>query len=59
MVKISIKEMVINENASIGIGTIVIFIAMVLVAGIAASVIIQTMNSMEQQAMRTGQETTE
>ena len=59
MVKISIKEMVINEDASIGIGTIVIFIAMVLVAGIAASVIIQTMNSMEQQAMRTGQETTE
>jgi len=59
MVKISIKEMVINENASIGIGTIVIFIAMVLVAGIAASVIIQTMNSMEQQAMRAGQETTE
>jgi len=53
------REMVFNENASIGIGTMVIFIAMVIVAGIVASVIIQTMNSMEQQAMRVGQETTE
>ncbi len=59
MVKISMGEMVVNKNASIGIGSMVIFIAMVLVAGIAASVIIQTMNSMEQQAMRAGQETTE
>jgi flagellin FlaB len=59
MVKISMREMVVNKNASIGIGSMVIFIAMVLVAGIAASVIIQTMNSMEQQAMKAGQETTE
>ena len=59
MVKISMGEIVVNKNASIGIGSMVIFIAMVLVAGIAASVIIQTMNSMEQQAMRAGQETTE
>ncbi|MEA3457838.1 MAG: flagellin [Candidatus Thermoplasmatota archaeon] len=59
MVKISMKEMAVDKNASIGIGTMVIFIAMVLVAGIAASVIIQTMNSMEQQAMKAGQETTE
>ena len=51
--------MAIDKNASIGIGSMVLFIAMVLVAGIAASVIIQTMNSMEQQAMKTGQETTE
>lgn len=35
----------------------IIFIAMLLVAGIAASVIIQTMNSLEQQAMETGKET--
>ena len=59
MVKISMREMVVNKNASIGIGAMIVFIAMVLVAGIAASVIIQTMNSMEQQAMRAGQETTE
>jgi archaeal flagellin FlaB len=59
MVKISMREMVVNKNASIGIGAMIVFIAMVLVAGIAASVIIQTMNSMEQQAMKAGQETTE
>ena len=59
MVKISMREMVVSKNASIGIGAMIVFIAMVLVAGIAASVIIQTMNSMEQQAMRAGQETTE
>ena len=51
--------MTVDKNASIGIGAMVIFIAMVLVAGIAASVIIQTMNIMEQQAMEAGQETTE
>ena len=59
MIKISMREMTVDKNASIGIGSMVIFIAMVLVAGIAASVIIQTMNSMEQQAMKAGQETTE
>ena len=47
-----------NDQASIGIGSLIIFIAMILVAGIAASVIIQTMNSLEQQAMQTGTETT-
>jgi len=33
------------------------FIAMIIVAGIAASVMIQTMNSLEEQAMSTGRET--
>ncbi len=46
-----------KDIAAIGIGSLIIFIAMILVAGIAASVIIQTMNSLEQQAMETGQET--
>ena len=46
-----------DSSASIGIGSLMIFIAMVLVAGIAASVLIQTMNNLEQQALRTGQET--
>ena len=47
-----------DEIAAIGIGSLIIFIAMILVAGIAASVMIQTMNSLEEQAMSTGQQTT-
>jgi len=45
-----------DNNAAIGIGSLIIFIAMILVAGIAASVIIQTMNSLEQQTIQTSQE---
>ncbi|MEM0466451.1 MAG: flagellin [Candidatus Thermoplasmatota archaeon] len=44
-------------QASIGVGSLIIFIAMILVAGITASVLIQTMNSLEQQALKTGMET--
>lgn len=51
------RVLVIDTSAAIGIGSLIIFIAMILVAGIAASVIIQTMNSLEQQAFLTGQET--
>jgi len=46
-----------DDTAAIGIGSLIIFIAMILVAGIAASVIIETMNSLEQQTLKTGQET--
>jgi len=41
-----------------GIGAMIVFIAMVLVAGIAASVIVQTANRLEMQSMTSGQETT-
>jgi flagellin FlaB len=47
-----------KDHAETGIGTMIIFIAMVLVAGIAASVLIQTSSRLQSQAMTTGQQTT-
>jgi len=46
-----------DDKAAIGVGALIIFIAMVLVAGVTASVMLQVMNSMQQQAMKTAQET--
>ena len=46
-----------NKLASIGIGAMIVFIAMVLIAGIAATVMIQTSSTLESQAMATGSET--
>jgi flagellin FlaB len=51
------KKLKKKEVGSIGIGAMIVFIAMVLVAGIAASVLIQTSTKLESQAMRSGQET--
>jgi len=47
-----------NRIASIGMGAMIVFIAMVLVAGIAASVIIQTSSHLESQSLSTGRQTT-
>ena len=49
----------VKSNAGdMGIGAMIVFIAMVLVAGIAASVLVQTANKLEIRAMTTGQQTT-
>lgn len=51
------KRNIKNQIAAIGIGAMIVFIAMVLVAGIAASILIQTSTQLEMQALQTGQET--
>jgi flagellin FlaB len=46
-----------NDVGSIGIGAMIVLIAMILVAGVAASVLISTSNTLQTQAMRTGAQT--
>jgi flagellin FlaB len=46
-----------KDAGSMGIGAMIIFIAMVLVAGIAASVLVQVANQLQMQALYTGMET--
>ena len=48
-----------KDVGSMGIGALIIFIAMVLVAGIAASVLVQVANTLQMQALYTGHETIE
>ena len=47
-----------DDVGAIGIGAMIVFIALILVAGIAASVLVQTSNTVQIQALQTGQQTT-
>lgn len=52
-----VKNFIRDHEAAIGIGAMIVFIAMVLVAGIAASVLVSTSNTVQIQALSTGQKT--
>jgi len=51
------KSQDINEDASIGIGAMIVFIALILVAAVASAVIIQTAEKLQQTAQQTGDDT--
>jgi flagellin FlaB len=51
------RSLVTSREGAMGIGSLIMFIAMLLVAGMAASVLIQTMNELNKQALDTGRQT--
>ena len=54
---VKIKKLLKYNRGEMGIGSLIIFISMILVSGIAASVFFQVMNTLQQQALETGSET--